>query len=460
MEKLLVKEIVAWTNGKLLRGDPREELTSVSIDTRTIKPGALFLAIKGDNYDGHGFVKNLKQLSALGAVVSKVMEGSETLKTAILVTDTTEALKQIAAGYLAKLTELKVAGITGSNGKTTTKDILWNILSLSRKTHKPKGSFNNEIGIPLTILGADASFKTLILEFGTNHPGEIQKLAAVAKPEVAAITNIGTAHIGFFETRENILKEKWTLLENIKAGGLAVINLDDALSAEKRSSLGVKTLTFSALKAADVAAENLRELKEGGTAFTLNVAGQKEEVRLNLLGLHNVSNSLCAAALAYGLAADIKSIAKGLQEFTAVSAHRLSASVFNGIKILDDAYNANPDSVKGGILALLGFSAKKRVLVLGEMAELGDFAEALHEETGAEAARNSLDALVLTGKTGEWYKRGAVKAGMKEEKVFLFPDNLSAGAFLRRFLEEGDAVLIKGSRRAGMEKIVEMVRSS
>src|SRR3989339_104109 len=432
MEKILVKEIVAWTNGKLLRGSPLDEVSSLSIDSRTIKAGALFLAIKGDNYDGHCFVKNLEKLSALGAVVSKETEGLNTLKVVISVENTTQALKQIAAGYIAKLANVKIAGITGSNGKTTTKDILWNIISLSEKTHKPKGSFNNEIGLPLTILGVDASYKALILEYGTNHPGELVKLVGVAKPDAAAITNIGTAHIGFFKSRENILKEKWTLLENIKEGGLAVINLDDALLTGKMSSIKGKMLTFSVLRPADISAENVTELKEGGTAFTLSIGGKKEKVKLNLLGIHNVSNALCAAALSTAFAADIKN--------------------------MDDAYNANPDSVKRGIYALLGFSAKKRVLVLGEMAELGEFAEKLHGEIGAVAAKNNIDALVVTGLTGAWYKAGAVKAGMKEGKVYLFPDNISAGLFLKKFLEEGDAVLIKGSRRAGMEKIVEMVR--
>jgi len=247
-------------------------------------------------------------------------------------------------------------------------------------------------------------------------------------------------------------------LENIKEGGLAVINLDDALLTGKMSSIKGKMLTFSVLRPADISAENVTELKEGGTAFTLSIGGKKEKVKLNLLGIHNVSNALCAAALSTAFAADIKNIAKGLEEFIAVSAHRLSAEVVNGIKILDDAYNANPDSVKRGIYALLGFSAKKRVLVLGEMAELGEFAEKLHGEIGAVAAKNNIDALVVTGLTGAWYKAGAVKAGMKEGKVYLFPDNISAGLFLKKFLEEGDAVLIKGSRRAGMEKIVEMVR--
>ena len=459
MEKILVKEIVLWTKGKLLKGNPSEEIHSLSIDSRTLKPGALFIAIKGDNYDGHGFIKNLGTLAALGAVVSRETEGLDGLKVAVLVENTTEALKQIANGYLAKLSGLKVAGITGSNGKTTTKDILWNILSLSMKTHKPKGSFNNEIGIPLTVLGTDDSYKALILEYGTNHPGEIGRLAAVAHPDAAALTNIGTAHIGFFKSRENILKEKWTLLENIKKGGTAVVNLDDALLAGNMGKLSGKVITFSAVKGADVCAENIVEQKEGGTVFTLSLGGKKEKVNLKLLGLHNVSNALCAAALASAFGSDIKNIAKGLEEFIAVSAHRLSASVVKGIKILDDAYNANPDSVKRGIKALMNFSAKKRVLVLGEMAELGEFAETLHEEIGAEAAKNKVDALVVTGETGKWYKAGAVKAGMKEANVYLFADNITAGDFLKDFLKEDDAVLIKGSRRAGMEKIVEIVRS-
>ncbi|MFH1074076.1 MAG: UDP-N-acetylmuramoyl-tripeptide--D-alanyl-D-alanine ligase [Candidatus Firestonebacteria bacterium] len=459
MEKILIKEIVAWTKGKLLKGSPLDQVHSLSIDTRTLKPGALFLAIKGDNYDGHGFVQNLGKLSAFGALVSKKTEGLDALQAGIFVENTTQALKQIAAGYLSKFTGLKVAGITGSNGKTTTKDILWNILSLSVKTHKPKGSFNNEIGIPLTILGVDFSYKALILEYGMNHPGEIAKLVEMVKPDVAAITNVGTAHIGFFNSRENILKEKWALLENIKPGGIAVINLDDPLIAGKKSLLKEKMLTFSALAAADISAENVTEIKECGTVFTLNVGGKKEKVKLNLLGLHNVSNALCAAALSTAFAVDIKNIARGLEEFISVSAHRLSALVVNGIKILDDAYNANPDSVRRGIKALLNFSAKKRVLVLGEMAELGEFAEKLHGEMGSEAAKNNINALVVTGRTGEWYKNGAIKAGMKKENIYLFADNISAGDFLKGFLEEGDAVLIKGSRRAGMEKIVEIVRS-
>ena len=431
-------------------------VASISTDSRSLKKDDLFVAIKGEKFDGHSFVGSLPAAGALGAVVSAESSELKNLKLALLVKDTTEALKNIAAGYLKKLDKIKVAGISGSNGKTTTKDMLGSILSLSVKTHRPKGSFNNKIGLPLTILETDSTYGALILEYGTNHPGEIAELAGVARPDAAGITNIGVAHIGNFRTCENILEEKWTLIERLKAGGVAAVNADDKLLACK--GMGLKKdrcLTFSRNGKADLWAEGITELKEGGTAFTLVYGGAKEKVRLGLLGLHNVSNALCAAAIAAGLNVDIKKIAAGLSEFKAASLHRLAVKEVRGIKVIDDAYNANPDSVKGAISALNGLQANRKIIVLGEMAELGEYSQELHESVGAEVAVGRLDVLVAVGRTGEWYKAGALIAGMKKETIHLFPDRETTAEFLKDSLKSGDAVLIKGSRSTGMEKLVE-----
>ncbi len=456
MEKILAGELAAWTGGKLLKGENNAAVVSLSTDSRALKAGDFFVAIKGERFDGHDFVEKLSSAGALGAVVSRESLEVKKLKIALLVSDTTEALKNIAAGYLRKLDRLKVAGISGSNGKTTSKDLLGSILSGSLKTHKPKGSFNNQIGLPLTILETDSSFGALILEYGTNHPGEIASLLKVARPDVAGITNIGMAHIGNFNTRENILKEKWGLLESVKTGGLVALNIDDELLAGKKAGLKNKNcLTFGKNDRADVRAEKIFELPEGGTVFTLVYNGAKEEVKFKLLGLHNISNALCAAALAAGFGLDIKKIAAGLSGFKPVSLHRLAVKEFEGIRIIDDAYNANPDSVKGAIKTLNSLEAKRKFIVLGEMAELGEYARELHEAVGAEAAAAEPDGFFAVGSTGAWYKSGAKRAGLPEDKVRLFSDNEAAKVFLKGCLKRGDVVLIKGSRRAGMEKLVE-----
>ena len=308
----------------------------------------------------------------------------------------------------------------------------------------------------MTILETDSSFGALILEYGTNHPGEIASLLKVARPDVAGITNIGMAHIGNFNTRENILKEKWGLLESVKTGGLVALNIDDELLAGKKAGLKNKNcLTFGKNDRADVRAEKIFELPEGGTVFTLVYNGAKEEVKFKLLGLHNISNALCAAALAAGFGLDIKKIAAGLSGFKPVSLHRLAVKEFEGIRIIDDAYNANPDSVKGAIKTLNSLEAKRKFIVLGEMAELGEYARELHEAVGAEAAAAEPDGFFAVGSTGAWYKSGAKRAGLPEDKVRLFSDNEAAKVFLKGCLKRGDVVLIKGSRRAGMEKLVE-----
>ena len=456
MEKILVKELAGWTGGKLLKGEASAPVTSISIDSRSLKAGALFVAIKGAKFDGHNFVEKLATAGALGAVVSRKTPGIEKLEITVLVSDTTEALKKIAAGYLKKLGKMKVAGISGSNGKTTTKDILAGILARSRKTHKARGSFNNNIGLPLTILETDSSFGALVLEYGTNHPGELAELVKVARPDAAGITNIGTAHIGNFKTRENILKEKWVLLENLKEHGVIALNADDELLAAKKDGLrNKKCLTFGTKGRADLRAENITELPAGGTVFKVAWDGAAEEVKFSLLGLHNVSNALCAAALAAGLGTGLKDIAAGLTEFKPASLHRLAVKEVNGIKIIDDAYNANPESVKGALETLKVLRAARKFIVLGEMAELGEYSREFHELIGSEAAAVRPDGLVAVGRTGAWYRSGALKTGLEACKVHLFSDNETAGVFLKKSLKNGDLVLIKGSRTAGMEKLAE-----
>ena len=460
MEIVSFKELAGWSGGRLVKGNMCESIGSLSTDSRSLKAGDLFLAIKGEKFDGHDFLTQLPGKKVNGAIVSRVNADTAGLKNVLLVPDTVEALKKIAAGYLRKMSGLKVAGLTGSNGKTTTKDMLGSILSSGIKTHVPKGSFNNAIGLPLTILETDASYGVLVLEYGTNHPGEIADLVSVAKPDSAGITNIGTAHIGFFKTKENILKEKATLLKNLKKGGTAAVNLDDEYTASLLGSLKNRILTYSTKKNADLKAEDIKVINEkcGGTVFKMVYGGKSVDVKMNVLGPHNVNNALCAAAVAAGLGLKLEALAAGLNSFKPLSVHRLAIEEIKGIKLIDDAYNANPDSIKGAITTLKGLTAKRRLLVLGEMAELGEFSQEFHEGTGKEAAIAGFDQFLAVGSTAEWYKAGAKMAGMQKKKIRVFSTNNEAAEYLKNTLKKGDAVLIKGSRKAKMEEIVNIIK--
>lgn len=417
MERILISEILKCTNGTLLKGDEKESINSISTDSRSLKAGDFFVAIKGKNFDGHEFVNKAAEAGANGILISE-KPADIRAKTAVLVRDTGEALKNIAKYYLSKFKRIKVAGITGSNGKTTTKDITAECVSKKYKVLKAKGSFNNYIGMPLTIFEIDPSTQVAVLEYGTNTKGEIKSLTDIASPDISLITNIGRTHLEYFGTKEEILREKYSLIENTKINGTAILNADDdCLRTIINRIKDKRVVTFGIAAGADIKAADVQSLPEGGIGFILKAGNEEEQIKLPLIGMHNVYNALAGAAIARALNVGLRQIKEALENFKISSFHRLQKFVANGITVIDDAYNANPESVKEAINTLQKFGDNRKIAVLGDMAELGPNSPALHEEVGKKVYEAKINILLTLGEYGKGIMKGALEDGMAAHNV-------------------------------------------
>jgi UDP-N-acetylmuramoyl-tripeptide--D-alanyl-D-alanine ligase len=415
-----------------------------SVDTRTLEPGDLYFALRGPSHDGHDFVEQAIQKGAAVAVVDHVMPGVEK---AIVVGDTLEALQSMAK-QARDCWAGQVVGVTGSAGKTTTKDAIAHLLSVEVKVGKTIGNLNNHVGAPLSILRLPDECRVAALELGMNHAGEIRALARIAKPNVGVITNVGYAHTEFFDGIEGVARAKWELVEELPADGVAVLNADDLRVVGRADGLSIKVVTFGFSEGADVRAEKL-ELGPDRSRFELD--GVPFDIPLT--GRHGVMNALAAIAVAgvYGIPpARLTGAAKTLEPGK-MRGQKLESG---GITILNDCYNANPEAVRAMVDVLGATPARRRLAVLGEMLELGQSAEPLHREVGNYVAGHGIDVLIGIRGASRHMVDEAVRAGMSGAAYF-FEDPQSAGDFLRREAREGDAVLFKGSRGVAVEKAME-----
>ncbi len=443
---------IAALSGGVLTGPADAVFTEVSTDTRKIHAGSLFIALKGENFNGNDYAAEAVSKGAAGVLVSEVKFKAGKVPV-ITVKDTGEALKALARGYLKSFPGLRIAGVTGSNGKTTVKDMLGQLLSLKYKTLKPEGSFNNAIGLPLTVLQLDKSYGALVLEYGTNHKGEIKELCGIVSPEAAAVTGIGTAHIEHFLTREGILEEKLELTRCLQNGGAAVLNADDQLLLKAAPEFQ-HVLLYGTAAGNDISAEDAVSGLDGSD-FTLSMRGKKARVHLAVPGTHNISNALAAAGLAYTFGLDVEMLAKGLSAYRPESKHRLASVKNGGILFIDDAYNANPESMKGAFSVLSTAGTGRKIAVLGDMAELGKSSAKMHLETGRAAGSLGLDLLVTVGDVSRNIGFGAVESGMESGRTVHFMDKEETAGYLKQHLKPGDIVLVKGSRRMKMEELIE-----
>ena len=412
-----------------------------SIDSRTIAPGDVFFAIRGDRFDGHAFVKAAVERGALAAVVSKAVEERPLLRVA----DTLEALQRLA--YWARRRWMKpVVAITGSAGKTSTKDIVSELLGARLRVAKTIGNLNNHLGVPLTLLRIPDDAEVAAVEMGMNHAGEIRRLATLAEPAIGVVTNVGYAHVESFDSIEGVAAAKRELIESLPSEGVAILNADDALVREFRRVHSGRTLTYGIAGDADIRADEL-DARSDGAAFT--VQGVRFESRL--AGRHNVSNVLAGIAVAslFGIPfSELTAIVAAL----APGKMRGARSYWRGVTILNDSYNSNPEAACRMIDVLRAEPAARRIAVLGEMLELGSMSETLHRQVGRYAAHAGIDALVGIRGAAAFLVREAKRAGMSGSRVFFFDDSESAGEFLREWVQPGDAILFKGSRGTQVEK--------
>jgi len=447
---LSIGEIVQAVKGRLLRGDPSARARGVSTDSRTVKAGEVFFALKGKRFDGHDFVPQAFASGAVAAVVQKETPAPPG-STLIEVQDTLKALGDLASFWRSSI-KAKVVGITGSCGKTTTREMATAVLKhLGWRVVSSPRNYNNLIGLPLSILLATPEDEVLVLEMGMSAPGEIRRLSQIASPDIGMLTNIGPVHLeGFPSGIEGVKEAKAEILEGMREGSLFIYNADDPLVREVSLRFGGEKIGFG--KAPD-SLVRLCQAKEKGEKMDLEVQTPKGVLRveLNLLGKGALYCALGAIATLIGLGIDLEGIRGGLQSFKAVQG-RMCVKSLKGIWVIDDTYNSNPLALKAA-LEVLSKKAGRRIAVLGDMAELGPWAEQYHREIGRLCGALGLDGLFLLGKWAEVLASEASINGLKG-KVVLARDHEELARELKGFLREGDWVLVKGSRTMQMEKVI------
>lgn len=454
MKAITVAEIVTATGGELVASCPGDQdvlVSSVSTDTRTLGEGSLFIALRGDNFNGHAFLTDAIKAGAACLVVDELPEaGGNPGAPVVLVQDTLLALQRLAKWYRQQL-DIKVIGITGSNGKTSTKDFTAAVIGRKFKVNATKGNLNNHIGLPLSVLSTEETDEVCVWEMGMSHAGEIAPLCQIAAPDIGIITNIGTAHIEFLKTREGIAEEKSALARALPQQGTLIVpascDFVDYLIERTQAKVIVAGNCRGKVRAEDV------QVTESGSAFTLCIDHDEEvPVELHVSGKHMVNNALLAAAAGHALGMRSAEIAQGLSH-AQLTGGRLQKFVSHGVTVFDDTYNANPDSVIAAIDTLAELPVEngaRRLVILGKMAELGSHSDTEHRRVGKAAAEKNL-TVVSVGVEAEKIYEGASEVSDKAHK---FDDAHSAAAWIRDFCKEGDSVLFKGSRTAGMENVM------
>jgi len=458
---LTLSEVASVTGGSHTGADDR--VGAVVTDSRAVTEGALFAAFGGAHVDGHNYVAAALEAGAAGALVSRPVAGVDP-GALVQVDDVAAALGRLARHVLAELRRrraeedsdhpLRVVAVTGSYGKTTTKDLLASLLAPLGEVVAPPGSFNNEIGLPLTVLRATETTAALVLEMGADRIGNLTYLTSIAPPDVAVVLAVGRAHLGEFGGIDNVARAKSELVAGLAEGGTAVLNADDPrVAAMARVAAGREVLTFSraAGTGADVHAEDVDLDEAGHPRFRLVTTRGSAPVNLALVGEHHVGNALAAAAVADHLGVGLDVVAGALASAGAASPHRMAVTDrADGVRVIDDAYNANPDSVRAALRALDRLAAgRRRIAVLGEMLELGDDSETEHAALGAEVAA---DLLITVGAAATPLARAARLGGIE---VVETPDTAGARAVLDAHLRAGDVVLIKASNGTGLWRLAD-----
>jgi UDP-N-acetylmuramoyl-tripeptide--D-alanyl-D-alanine ligase len=458
MLPITVKEILEATGGNLLQGDPAVQIDSLCTDSRSIKEDDFFVPIIGENFDGHKFIQSALESGALGSLTQyDIPINSEGI--VIRVKDTLKALWDIARYYRSRF-DIKVIAVTGSAGKTTTKDMIYEVLSKNFNVLKTQGNFNNHIGLPLTLLNLSKEYQIAVVEMGMNNFGEISNLTKIARPDIGVITNIGTAHIGNLGSRQNILKAKMEILDGMNPDGMMVLNGDDDLLWGLRDSLKVKTLYFGTREGVDIQAQDIKTNESEKSSCKIKFEGAEYNLEIFVPGIHNIYNALSAIAIGLNFGVALEDMIDAIGEFKSGKMRMNVLKLNEDIKIINDTYNANPDSMEAALIALKDMKAKRRIAVLGDMLELGELSMKLHRELGKKVAQNGMDYLITLGQQAKYIAEGAIEEGMPSKQVIDFREPKEIIDYIQNLLMPGDAALIKGSRGMKMEQIVDKISQS
>jgi len=439
--------------GAILQGDPDLRLRRFNIDSRMSEPGELFFAIQAER-DGHDYVADAVRRGAAGAVIARPVPVPNPATALVQVADTLDALQQLAKTVTSKLCP-RVVGITGSVGKTTTKEFTARLLSPTYSVLKSEGNFNNHLGLPLSLLRLEDHHDIAVLEYGMSAPGEIAALTRIAPPDIALITNVRPVHLEFFPDIRGIARAKQELLEGAAVPGTAVLNHDDPLVREMASAWGGDVLFFGLSDSCSIRARDIQPRGWDGISFELVYGGESRPADLPFFNRGQLYNFLGAAAVARVLDVPLKQVVEAAPLLRSFENRGRSVSLARGIHVIDDSYNSNPAALEEALNALAGLPGGRRLAVLGDMLELGSGEAAFHREAGERAAALGIDLLVLVGPLSRHTADAATGAGMDPEHVLVFEDSTAAAQTLSALLEEGDIILIKGSRGMRMEVVVE-----
>ncbi|MFQ5956163.1 MAG: UDP-N-acetylmuramoyl-tripeptide--D-alanyl-D-alanine ligase [Candidatus Brocadiales bacterium] len=448
MEALWGCEILGAVKGRHMGGRKDALLKGVSIDTRCLEPGELFVALKGDNFDGHDFVAEALERGAKGILASKRLGTLPEDVLVIQVKDTIKALGMLAMYYREKL-PAKVVAVTGTNGKTTTKDMLHYLLSPTISMVSSPGNFNNHIGVPLSIFQLEPYHDLAIIEMGANSPGEILRLSWIAQPDIGVLTNVSEAHLEGFRSIEGVAKAKAELLENLIPGGTLIFNADDFWCKIIAKGFPGRKLCFGIHEPANIRGRGLQE-SNGRLTFSIN---DRHTVNLSSAGIHNAYNALAALSVCYELGLNLADLVKGLKRFKP-QPMRMERHKAGGVTIIMDAYNANPASMEMALEEYSSIRASgRKFFICGDMAELGVETSRLHRELGRIIAQSAINFLLVTGENAGTVARAAKKEGMPGERVMVFDRDNGLCDFATAKLKRGDTVLIKGSRCMKLEEV-------
>jgi len=454
------KDCLYAVNGKLLQGSETVIFRGVSINSRTIKEGELFVCIKGENFDGHDFFGDAFRKGAAGIILSDTknlstgMLGKGESPFVIQSENTLRALQDLAS-YQRSLFPFRVIAVTGTNGKSTTKEMIASIIETKYKTLKTQGNLNNHIGLPLTLLKREPEHEVGVLEMGMSAAGEIKRLAEIAKPDIGVITNISAGHLGQLKTIKEVQTAKGELFDSLNKEGTAIVNADDPLVLELAKSLRIKKITYGIKEPADIQASDIRNKGNHGFTFTAKIFDQAIPVKLPQIGYCNIYNALAALATGHSLGITGKEMNLGLKNYQQIP-QRNEQIHYEGMTLINDTYNANPQSMREALKTLKEINTQgKRFFIIGDMLELGPLSEPAHHELGQEIARSNVDYLVTVGPLASLAAESARTNVQQQLQIEKFNTHDEAANYLLQKVKKGDCLLVKGSRGSKMENVVQ-----
>ena len=461
MKDILVKDIIRICNGKLICGNEDEVCDNFSKDTRQINEGDIYLGIKGENFNGSVFYKDAFVKGAKGCILQDIEINQEEINTykdkfIIIVDNVVKALQELAI-YKRSLYNIPVIGITGSVGKTSTKDMIASVMSTRYTVLKTEGNYNNEIGLPLTILKL-RDHNAIVLEMGMSAFGEISQLTNIAKPTTAVVTIIGSSHVGELGSRENILKAKLEILEALNDKGSLIINNDNDLLNlwNENNKDNHKHVTYGIENKSELTAKDI-QVNENGSTFVIELRGKEYKVEVPVAGKHFVYNSLAAIAVGLENNIEIEKIIEGISSFSLTKRRMEILKKQDNITIINDCYNASYESVKAALEYVSSLKSNRKIAVLGDVLELGKFSQEMHQKIGEEVIKNNVDILITVGKEAKIIA-GTVKSKNENIQVYSFDDNQNASSLLKELMKENDIILIKASNGMHFEEIVDSIK--